>query len=81
MAAKDYIFAQGMVDMYLTKILKRKPYLMSEDRRKIEDCECLLIAHYYLKKKCKELKTDNIVIRDGDGNDLFSMKLLKIEEE
>lgn len=70
-----------MVDMYLTKKLKKKPYLMSEDRRKVEDWECIVIAHYYLKKKCKELDDDNIVIKDGDGNDLFSMTLLKKEEE
>lgn len=79
MAAKDYIIAEGFTNLYFAK-RRKNPHLMSEDRRIIEDEECMCIAHYYLRKKCKELNTDKIVIKDGDGNDLYEMKLLKKEE-
>ena len=56
MAAKDYeilISALGMTP-YFTKVNKRNPDLMLEDRRKITDGEILMLIDCYMKNKCQD---------------------------
>lgn len=74
MAAKDYVFVTGMVTPYLTK--KTKGQIMSPDRRPIEDNEILGLFEFYLRKGCKENKSDTVTICDGKGKQLFEAKLL-----
>ena len=56
MAAKDYeilISALGMTP-YFTKVNKRNPNLMLEDRRKITEGEILMLIDCYMKNKCQD---------------------------
>lgn len=80
MSAKNYFIAEGCFNIYLAKKIKN-PHIMSEDRRVLTDEECMQIAHFYLRKKCNELKTNQIIIKDGDNNPIFEMKLYKSNEE
>lgn len=81
MSAKDYVIAEGCLGtLYLTKTLKNQ-HRMSEDRRVITDEECIGCAYHFLKKRCEELNDDTIVVTNGNGEQLFEMKLLKKEEE
>lgn len=81
MAAKDYVIAESCFEnLYLVKQTKSKT-TMSQDRRPITDSECIGCAYSYLKRRCKELDTDTVVITNSKGEQLFEMKLLKKEEE
>ena len=56
MAAKDYeilISALGMTP-YFTKVNKRNPNLMLEDRRKITEGEILMLIDCYMRNKCQD---------------------------
>ena len=56
MAAKDYeilISALGMTP-YFTKVNKRNPNLMLEDRREITNGEILMLIDCYMRNKCQD---------------------------
>ena len=81
MAAKDYTFAAGWMNIYLTK--KTKPrkdgtHIMSEDRRPLEECEILYIFEHYLRKWCEKNNDDTLVITKG-GKKIFEATLLDKE--
>lgn len=82
MAAKDYTFGAGWKDIYLTK--KTKPrkdgmYIMSDDRRPLQESEILYIFEHYLRHWCEEHKSDTLFVTGKDGKILFQAKLSKIE--
>ena len=56
MAAKDYeICVSGLTSTpYLTKVSKRNPNIMLEDRREITEGEILMLIDCYMSNKCKE---------------------------
>ena len=79
MAAKDYVFVESAFgNVYLAKKIKSKK-LMSEDRRPIEDWEIISLFERYLRRRCKELGDDEIVITAG-GKKIFEARLLDKEE-
>ena len=80
MAAKDYVFEEGCFGtIYLAKKIKSKT-LMSEDRREVEDREIIALFERYLRRRCKELDDDGIVIT-LEGKKIFEAKLLDKEAE
>ena len=84
MAAKDYIFAAGFANIYLTK--KTKPRkdgltLMSTDRRPLEESEILYIFEHYLRQFYKKNHTDTLVVTGHDKKVLFEATLKDRVEE
>lgn len=78
MTAKDYTFAAGWKDIYLTK--KTKPrkdglHIMSTDRRPIEEQEILYIVENYLRMYCANNDTDEVTVTN-DSKPVFKMILL-----
>ena len=78
MAAKDYTFAAGWKDIYLTK--KTKPrkdglHVMSTDRRPIEEQEILYIVENYLRMYCERNETNEVTV-SNDDKPIFKMILL-----
>lgn len=83
MAAKDYTFAAGWKDIYLTK--KTKPrknglHVMSTDRRTIEEQEILYIVENYLRMYCKKNATNEVTVTN-DGKPVFKMVLIDKEND
>jgi len=83
MAAKDYTFAAGWMNIYLTK--KTKPrkdgtHLMSEDRRPLEENEILYIFENYLRHWCEEHETDTLSVTGEGGKVLFEATLKDKED-
>ena len=83
MAAKDYTFAAGWKDIYLTK--KTKPrkdglHVMSTDRRPIEEQEILYIVENYLRMYCEENETNEVTVTN-DGKPVFKMVLIDKEND
>ena len=76
MAAKDYTFAEGMIDIYLTRKKERKDGLMSEDRRPLTEQEQMYIAEHFLRRYCDENQTDTVIITGTNRKPLFKMVLL-----
>lgn len=77
MSAKDYTFAAGWMDIYLTK--KTKPrkdglHIMSTDRRSLEVNEIYYIFENYLRHWCEEHETDTLYVSVG-GKVIFEAKL------
>lgn len=77
MAAKDYTFAAGCFDIFLTK--KTKPrkdgtHLMSEDRRPLEESEIFYIFESYLRNYCEEHNTDTLTVT-SHGKPIFTTTL------
>ncbi|MBR1725301.1 MAG: hypothetical protein IJ724_01395 [Muribaculaceae bacterium] len=78
MAAKDYTFAAGWKDIYLTK--KTKPrkdglHVMSTDRRPLNEQEILYVIENYLRMYCANNDTDEVTVTN-DGKPIFKMILL-----
>lgn len=78
MAAKDYTFAAGWKDIYLTK--KTKPrkdglHVMSTDRRPLDEQEILYVIENYLRMYCANNDTDEVTVTN-DGKPVFKMILL-----
>lgn len=78
MAAKDYTFAAGWKDIYLTK--KTKPrkdglHVMSTDRRPLDEQEILYVIENYLRMYCVNNDTDEVTITN-EGKPVFKMILL-----
>lgn len=83
MAAKDYTFAAGWMNIYLTK--KTKPrkdgtHLMSEDRRPLAEEEILYIFENYLRHWCEEHETDTLSVTGEDGKVIFEATLKDKED-
>ncbi len=75
MAAKDYVFQTGWMNVFLAKRIKSER-LMSQDRRVVTDGEIIGLFEWYLRKRCEEVKDDTIVITDKDGTKIFESTLL-----
>lgn len=78
MAAKDYTFAAGWKDIYLTK--KTKPRknglsVMSTDRRPLEDDEIFYIVENYLRMYREKNATNEVTVTN-DGKPVFKMVLI-----
>lgn len=78
MAAKDYVFQAGWLNVYLAKKIKSKN-LMSQDRRIVTDGEIIALFEHYLRKHCKENNCNFCEIRDKEGKRIFSAELLDCE--
>lgn len=75
MAAKDYVFVEGIFgNIYLAKKTKT-PNLMSQDRRIATGNEIIGMFENYLRRRCKKLKSNEISIMDKNGKEIFSAKL------
>jgi hypothetical protein len=76
MSAKDYIIVEGCLGTpYLSKKTKSNK-LMSQDRRPISDNEIIGLFENYLKRFCIENKSSTLEITDGDGNKIFTAKIV-----
>lgn len=83
MAAKDYTFAAGWMNIYLTK--KTKPrkdgtHLMSQDRRLLTEDEILYIFENYLRHWCEEHETDTLSVTGKGGKVIFEATLKNKED-
>lgn len=77
MAAKDYIFVEGVLGtVYLAKATKTS-HLMSQDRRVVTDDEIIGLFEHYLKRWCEENNTTHLGITDQNGNEIFRAILTK----
>ncbi len=80
MPAKDYVFVEGVLGtIYLAKKTKT-PNLMSQDRRIVTDNEIIGLFECYLKRWCEQNNTNNLVLTDENGNEVFRAAL-KTEEK
>lgn len=80
MSANDYIFVESMLgNTYLAKQSK-SPMLMSKDRRIVTDNEIIGLFEHYLKRWCKENKSDTLVITTTDGKEIFRAILKETEK-
>lgn len=84
MAAKDYVFQEGIFDIYLAKKKKQtnsKVSLMSSDRRPLTEGEQIGIFEHYLRRYCREHNTDTVSITTSDGKKIFEAKLFDLEDK
>lgn len=75
MAAKDYVFVTGWLNVYLAKKINSKN-IMSQDRRIVTDNEIIGLFEHYLRKYCEENKCNICEITDAEGKKIFSAELL-----
>lgn len=76
MSAKDYIIVEGCFGTpYLSKKTKSNK-LISQDRRPITDNEIIGLFENYLKRFCIENKSSTLEITDGDGNKIFTARIV-----
>ena len=79
MAAKDYSFQSGAFGtVYLAKNNKSKS-LMSSDRRAITENELLGLFEHYVLNKCEKDKCKTFGVTNGDGEEIFEVKLSQQE--
>ena len=75
MAAKDYSFQTGMWgSVYLAKNTKSKT-TMSQDRRLITENEILGLFEFYTVNKCERDACRTFGVTDGNGEEIFEVKL------
>ena len=75
MAAKDYSFHTGIWgSVYLAKNTKSKT-IMSQDRRVITENELLGLFEFYVLSKCELDKCRTFGVSDGNGEEIFEVKL------
>lgn len=82
MAATDYVICEGCFDIYLVKKTKPKakgPQVMSQDRRPLTEGEQIGVFEHYLRRYCREHKTDTVVITNSEGVKVFEATLLDKE--
>lgn len=79
MAAKDYTFCEGVLEIYLAK-KSRCGETMSKDRRPLEEQEQVYIAEHFLRRFCKQMNTDTCKITNH-GKPIMLMVLLDKDEE
>jgi len=80
MAAKDYIFVEGLGGIYLAKRIA-DPRRISQDRRLIEDNEILALFEALLRRNWHSNKTCHIEVSNGEGKKIFFAKLLDEPDE
>ena len=79
MAAKDYSFKSGVFGtIYLARNNKSKT-LMSSDRRVITENELLGLFEYYVLNKCEKDKCKTFGVTNGNGEEIFEVKLSQQE--
>lgn len=79
MAAKDYSFQSGAFGtIYLAKNNKSKT-LMSSDRRVITENELLGLFEHYVLNKCEKDKCKTFGVTNGNGEEIFEVKLSQQE--
>ena len=79
MAAKDYSFQSGAFGtVYLAKNNKSK-ILMSSDRRAITENELLGLFEHYVLNKCEKDKCKTFGVTNGNGEEIFEVKLSQQE--
>lgn len=54
MSAQDYKICPACFDAYIAKVSKKNPGLMTDDRRKIDENEILMLIDWYLDKEADE---------------------------
>ena len=76
MSAKDYTIVEGCLGTpYLAKKTKSDK-LMSQDRRSITDSEIIGLFENYLRRFCVKNKSSRVEITDGDGNKIFTARIV-----
>lgn len=79
MAAKDYSFQSGAFGtVYLAKNNKSKT-LMSSDRRVITENELIGLFEHYVLNKCEKDKCKTFGVTNGNGEEIFEVKLSQQE--
>ena len=73
MAAKDYKICPALFNAFITKVSKKDPNLMLEDRRVITDKEIFMLINWKLERFCIENKTDTMQIL-VDGKPIVELK-------
>lgn len=71
MAAKDYIFIEGVFGTIFLAKKNKNPNLMSQDRRVVNDNEIIGLFEAYLRRKCEKNDDNTLFIRDENGNEIF----------
>lgn len=75
MAAKDYSFHTGAFgSVYLAKNTKSRT-VMSQDRRVIDENELLGLFEFYVLNKCERDRCRTFGVSDGNGEEIFEVKL------
>ncbi len=75
MAAKDYSFHTGAFgSVYLAKNTKSRT-VMSQDRRAIDENELLGLFEFYVLNKCERDRCRTFGVSDGNGEEIFEVKL------
>ena len=75
MAAKDYSFHTGVFgSVYLAKNTKSRT-VMSQDRRVIDENELLGLFEFYVLNKCERDRCRTFGVSDGNGEEIFEVKL------
>lgn len=54
MSAQDYKICPACFNAYIAKVSKKNPGLMTDDRRKIDENEILMLIDWYLDRKAPE---------------------------
>jgi hypothetical protein len=54
MAAKDYQICTGLFNAYIAKVRKKRPNMMTDDRRVITEGEILMLIDWYLDNELDE---------------------------
>lgn len=54
MSAQDYKICPACFNAYIAKVSKKVPGLMTDDRRKIDENEILMLIDWYLDRKAPE---------------------------
>lgn len=81
MAAKDYQICPALFNVFIAKVSKRDPNLMTDDRRIITDREIIGLIRWYLKRFCIENDTDRVFINENDKTTIEIVAHGKLLEE
>lgn len=79
MAAKDYKICTAIFDAYISKVSKRNPNMMLDDRREITEEEILMLVDWYLNKEAEEGEHGISFESNTRGGMRVQMKFVKIE--
>lgn len=73
MAAKDYFICPGFSNLYISKLSKKHPNTMTDDRKVIEENDILGIIEWYIRYWCVKNKKVSEICVTADNNPLFSL--------
>lgn len=65
MSAKDYQICPALFKAYIAKVSKRKPNLMTDDRREITDLEIVNLLEWRFRRFCEENKKTTMYINNN----------------